>query len=254
MAARRGRRALIVLLVLVVVLVGLFVAVDRVAVYAAEATIAKQAEQELADRNISAPHHPKVSIAGFPFLTQVARGRYDKITIEVADPSSSGIAIDDLLIVATGVHADTGALLDGTGDVTADRVTGTARIGWDSVADLIDLSGFGGGGATVTALSDGRVQITAPIEVDGLNTDVTATGSFELADSSVRVKIDKIDAGEGDVPPALQRLMTAVERELSFTIRVPRLPYDLKLVKATARPDGVMVTAAASDVPLRSGG
>src|SRR5215468_4780102 len=149
MAAGRGRRVTVVLVVLVVVLGGLLVVADRVAAYAAERTVARQAKQELAAQQISAAQDPIVHVAGVPFLTQVARGRYQKITIDVVRPSAQGVTLDDLFVVATGVNASTAALLHGTGEITADTVTGTARLDWDSATKLIDLSQYGGTGATV---------------------------------------------------------------------------------------------------------
>src|SRR5437588_11571469 len=141
MAASRGRKIWIVLLILVVVLGGLFVAGDRIAAYAAERTIASQAKKELAARNITSPSDPTVAVRGFPLLTQGARGRYDKITIHVDHPSSQGVALDALDVTARGVNASTDALMNGTGQITADDVSGTTSLGWDGVNKLINSFG-----------------------------------------------------------------------------------------------------------------
>ncbi|OLB65338.1 MAG: hypothetical protein AUI10_07250 [Actinobacteria bacterium 13_2_20CM_2_72_6] len=148
MAASRGRKIWIVLLILVVVLGGLFVASDRIAAYAAERTIASQTKKELVARDITSPSDPTVAVGGFPFLTQVARGRYDKITIHVDHPTSQGVTLDALDITAKGVNASTDALMNGTGQITADDVSGTTSLGWDAVNKLMKTSGFGGSGAT----------------------------------------------------------------------------------------------------------
>src|SRR5438034_344800 len=152
MAASRGRRVGISLIVVLVVLVGLFVAIDRVAAFAAERTIADQAKKELAARNITSPSDPTVSVSGFPFLTQVARGRYDQITIHIDHPSSQGVTLDVLDVTARGVNASTSALMNGTGQITADAVTGTTSLGWDGVDKLMNTSGVGGAKATASAL------------------------------------------------------------------------------------------------------
>ncbi|TML33547.1 MAG: DUF2993 domain-containing protein, partial [Actinobacteria bacterium] len=117
---RRGGRLMVGLLVVVVVLAGLLVASDRIAAYAAERTIATQAKKELAAREITTPTEPKVSVGGFPFLTQVAKGRYDRITIHLDHPSSQGVTLDVLDVTATGVNASTSAIVNGTGSITAD--------------------------------------------------------------------------------------------------------------------------------------
>ena len=58
MAAGRGRRVWIALVIVLIVLGGLFVAADRIAAFAAERTIADQAKKELVARNITSPSDP----------------------------------------------------------------------------------------------------------------------------------------------------------------------------------------------------
>src|SRR2546430_5374974 len=176
MAASRGRKIWIVLLILVVVLGGLFVASDRIAAYAAERTIASQTKKELVARDITSPSDPTVAVGGFPFLTQVARGRYDKITIHVDHPTSQGVTLDALDITAKGVNASTDALMNGTGQITADDVSGTTSLGWDGVNKLMKTSGFGGSGAPPSALPDGRGRGKEPGSLAGILTPLGRHG------------------------------------------------------------------------------
>ena len=254
MAAGRGRRITIVLVVLVVLLGGLLVVGDRVAAYAAERTVAREAKQELAAQQISAAQDPVVHVSGFPFLTQVARGRYQKITIDVVKPSSQGVTLDDLFVVATGVNAGTSALLNGTGQITADNVTGTARLNWASATKLIDLSQYGGTGATVSALPDGEVQIKAPVSVGSVSATLIATGTIEIADDAAKVHINKVNVAGGGIPAVLQQVLGAITQQLSFTVKIPPLPYHLKVKSVQARSEGVTVTAAATGVPISGQG
>jgi LmeA-like phospholipid-binding len=256
MAAGRGRRVTIVLVVLVVLVGGLLVAADRVAAYAAERTVARQAKQELAAQQITSPTDPVVHVAGVPFLTQVVRGRYEKITIDVVQPSAQGITLDDLFVVATGVNASTGALLNGTGQITADNVTGTARLDWQSATKLIDLSQYGGTGATVSALPDGQVQIKAPVSVGSVSATLIATGTIEIAgdSDSAKVHITKVDVAGGGIPSVLQQMIGAITQQLSFTVKIPPLPYHLKVKSVQARPEGVTITAVATGVPISGQG
>jgi len=214
MAAGRGRRITILLVVLLVLVGGLLVAADRVAAYAAERTVAREAKQELASQQISEAQDPTVRVYGFPFLTQVARGKYQKITIDMVKPSAQGVTLDDLFVVATGVNASTGALLHGTGEITADTVTGTARLNWDSATKLIDLSQYGGTGATVSALPDGQVQIKAPVSVGSVSATLIATGTIEIVDANARVHVNKVDVAGGGIPPAVQQVLGGIARQL----------------------------------------
>src|SRR6266511_1245091 len=100
MAASRGRKVGMTLIILLVALSGLFVASDRLAAYAAERTIAAQAKKELVVRDITSPTDPKVAVDGFPFLTQVARGRYEIIIIHVDRPTSHRLSLEALTVAA----------------------------------------------------------------------------------------------------------------------------------------------------------
>jgi hypothetical protein len=254
MAAGRGRKVTIVLVVLFVIVGGLLVAGDRVAAYAAERTVAREAKQELAAQQISAAQDPIVHVSGFPFLTQVARGRYEKITIDVVKPSAQGVTLDDLFVVATGVNASTDALLNGTGQITADNVTGTARLDWESATKLIDLSQYGGTGATVSALPDGQVQIKAPVTVGTVSSTLIATGTIEIADDAAKVHVNKVSVAGGGIPAVVQQVLGAITQQLSFTVKIPPLPYHLKVRSVQARPEGVTITAAATGVPISGQG
>jgi LmeA-like phospholipid-binding len=250
MAASRGRRVTIVLVVLVLAVGGLLLASDRIAAYAAERTIASQAKKELAARDITTPSEPTVDVGGFPFLTQVARGKYDRITIRLDRPTSQGITLDGLDVVATGVNAATSTLVNGTGTVTADDVTGTANLNWAAVNKLMNTTGFGGASATASALPDGEVQVRVPVSMASVSTTVVATGTVEIGPGVVHVKINKVATEGGTIPPVISGLIGSIKRSLSVDVKIPQLPYNLQVRTVKATPDGLSVTANAVNVPI----
>jgi DUF2993 family protein len=237
-------------LVAVVVLAGLFVASDRIAAYAAEQTIAAQAKKELAAREITTPTDPEVKVAGFPFLTQVARGKYDKITIHLDRPASQGVTLDVLDVTATGVNASTSALVNGTGTITADDVNGLATLNWDAVSKLMNARGFGGANARASALPDGQVQVRVPVSVAGIATTIVATGTLAIGTGLVHVVINNVTTEGGDIPAAISRLIGRIKQSLSIDVKIPPLPYNLQLRTVRATPQGLTVTAVAVNVPL----
>jgi hypothetical protein len=253
MAAGRGRKASLVLVILLVVLVGVFIAADRVAAFAAERTVASQVKKQMTAENISSPSDPKVDVTGFPFLTQVARGRYNKIKIDVPRPTTQGVTLDDFSAVATGINASTSALLNGNGDVTADNVSGTARLSWASVTKLID-SAEGIQGVTVSPLSGGQIQVKGPVKVLDLSTTVVATGTIKIVGDAVKVNITKVNLDGGDLPPILGQVLSLLKEQLSVTIAIPALPYHLKIHDVRTATDGVTVTAVGTNVPLAGKG
>src|SRR5262245_10138689 len=105
---RKRRRGLTVLLILLFVLVVIALVADRTAAYAAARTIADQAQQQMASQHIHTTEKPTVSVDGFPFLTQVAAGKYKKVVIHSKHLTSSdypGVVLDRLDVTATGINA-----------------------------------------------------------------------------------------------------------------------------------------------------
>lgn len=243
----RGGKVTTVVAVLVAIAGGGLIVGDRIAAGVAERRIGAQAQQELAARDITTAQAPKVTIGGFPFLTQVLAGRYDKITIVVDRPTSRGVTLDRLDVVALGVNAPAGSVLHGGGRITADQVTGTASLGWGSVLKLIDLSGYVAAGATASAQPDGLVRITAPVTALGRSITITATGNLSVSEGKVQLAIRQV-SHDGTLPPIAEQLLTRFKR--TFAVDIPPLPYHLVVRSAQAGPAGLLVTAAAQDVPI----
>jgi hypothetical protein len=54
--------------------------------------------------------------------------------------------------------------------------------------------------------------------------------------------------------PLVRNLVDNYVKRLAYDLKVPALPLGLKVQKVEPRPEGLVVTAGASDVPLNSGG
>lgn len=247
---RRRGRVLTAFTVVFLLLAGLFIVADRVASYAAERTIATQVKKELAAREITTPAEPVVGVGGFPFLTQVARGKYDRITIHLDRPASQGVALDSLDVTATGVNASTSAIVNGTGTITADDINGLATINWAAVSKLMNATGFGGTNATASALPDGQVQVRVPVSISNLSTTIVATGTLTVGNGVAHVNIVKVTTEGGDIPQVISNMIGSIKQDLSVDVRIPRLPYDLQVRSVKATPQGLTVTAVAQNVPL----
>ncbi len=145
---RSGRRWLIWVVVIVVVLVGL----DFGARAYAESEIASQIKSQ------GFPAKPGVSIAGFPFLTQVAARDMHQITISSSDIKTGPVTITSLNVVAENVKINSS--FNGG---TAESVHGTALVSLGAIGDALSaagpLAGFlGGGGLKVTSPADNVVK------------------------------------------------------------------------------------------------
>jgi hypothetical protein len=241
---------MVVLVVLAVALVGLLVIADRVAAYAAERAVAGQARTQLASRQVTMPSDPKVTVGGFPFLTQVLRGVYDKVTIDLTKPTIQGVTLLELDVTARGVHATTQTIMSGSGTVTADHVDGVARIGWDQIPKLLDQAGLTGTNIQVTANDSGQIVVTEPVKLGGIDVTVVATGSLVVSGTDVSLKVSHVDVRGQNIPALVKELANKFGTAITGKVKIPALPYSLKVQSVQTVPSGLTVTAVALNVPL----
>jgi hypothetical protein len=252
-ARRRGAKAAIVLLVLLLILGVALVIADRVAAGAAEDQIAAQAKKELVAREVTTASDPKVDIAGFPFLWQVIDGKYEKITIDIERPKINNVQLENLRIVASTVRAEAQAVLNGTGDVVADQISGTASITWDSVRPLLQLAGVPSGidpSKLDLQVVDNKIQLKVPLTVNGFSLTLTAKGTLVVDAGKVIVRLDEVDSDVGSVPQLVQNLIKQYQDRLSVTVRIPAMPYKLVVNKVETSSSGVTMIATAANVKL----
>lgn len=249
---RWGRRVLITLIVLLVLVGMVLFVVDRFGASYAERRIADRVAQEVAE-NKATSAAPDVTIGGVPFVTQVLAGRYKEITILLRDfkgPAGQGrtVTMPLLDIRAKDVRAPLNTIRSGNGDIVATTVTGAATIDYAQVAALIGQQGL------TLKEQDGKVVGTAPLEVLGQTFILSGTGEITVKGDVVQVRIKGLTAAGLPAVPLVQNLITAYAERLSLDLRVPKLPLGLAVSKIEPRPEGFVVTAQASEVPLNSGG
>lgn len=245
----RGRKTAIVLVILVVILGGLLVAADRIGLYVAESTLADQAAAEMKARSITSASPPEVDIAGFPFLTQVVAGTYDQVTIAIKAPEAGTVRLEELTVVATGVHAPLEVVTSQQGQVVADRVTGSTRMSWDSLSSLLDLAGLPGLDASTVQLTvvDNQVRLKLPVAVLGQHATIVVTGALTVAGGKVKLDVAEVGVEGDQVPPGVA---TQYRQKLSAEFAVPALPYALTVDKVQTTSSGIVLTASAENVVL----
>lgn len=240
-------RALRILLIITVILGGLFVAADRLAVHFAEGEVADRLKTQ---EGLTTT--PSVDIKGFPFLTQVAGGELDDVQVGMddyeADTGTAGgtIRIDGLKADMKGV-----AFSGDYSSATADTASGTASIAYDQLlkaakSQETDL-GFGVT-AKVAGLSDGgNGKIKVAIKLSGtLDQTVSVLGTVTVVDGdTVRVRADSIPSfGNITLADADVRSLTDFEQ------KIEGLPGGIQLDKVEAGASGVEITVKGSNVKL----
>ncbi|MFE7758489.1 DUF2993 domain-containing protein [Streptomyces sp. NPDC057418] len=228
-------RALRILLIIAVVLGGVFVAVDRAAVYFAESEAESRVRFGGAQTGST-----EVSIKGFPFLTQVAGSELDQVDVTVKDIEASAAGRS---IRISEVRAQLRQVTLGAGytSATASRATGTAVI---SYADLTEAADDG---ITVAYGGSGKVKVTGSVEIPLMGKAVTRSvlSTVTLADGdTVKVRADEVP-GEGI--PGLEEL---VRKKTDFQREISGLPQGLKLEKIEVTPGGLEISMAGSGIAL----
>jgi hypothetical protein len=243
---------LITLLVLLLLLVGLLVIADRVATGVAERAIADQVSQEIAKQDAqSSP--PEVEVAGFPFLTQVLDGKYERISIRLTDVRGSvrgdALALPTLDVDARNVRASLETLRTQQGDVVAETVDGTGTVTYESLAQLLDRPGLALGER------DGRLTVTAPVDILGQKLTVAGTADVSVGkENQVSLRFNDLDAEGLPNIPLARTLLNNYAKGISIDVPLPELPFQLSLREVKPLPQGLAVTAAAKDVPINSVG
>ncbi|MFH8490861.1 DUF2993 domain-containing protein [Streptomyces longisporoflavus] len=246
------KRAVRILLIVVVILGGLFVAADRLAVGFAED---EAAEKLRTSEGLS--QTPDVSIKGFPFLTQVAGGTLDDVEIGIEDydatSGSDKIRIADLNARMKGVEF--------SGDyssATADEATGTALISYDELlkqaqGEPVELP-LGATGKVVGLSDGGGNKIKVEVEV--------SKGGAKLPKpvhvmSSVRVENDTIKVNADDIPKKFEVMGVSIPlpegmvRDVTdFEEKVTGLPGGIKIDEVRPAKDGVEISVKGTNVKL----
>ena len=250
---RWGRRLLITFLVLLVFVVVVLAVVDRFAASYAERVISDRVAEQVAAQKATSDK-PDVTIDGVPFLTQVVKGEYQEIKIELRNFSGQvgnreTIRMPLLDVRAKDVRAPLDTLRTGQGDIVASTVTGAGTVDYATLAQLTDDKGVKLGE------KDGKLAVTAPLQVLGQTVTINGTANLEVADGNVvRVRFDQVTA-EGLPDNALVRqVLSNYAKQISVDLRVPELPLKLVVQKVQPTPAGLKVTAGAKEVPLSADG
>ncbi|WP_189834447.1 LmeA family phospholipid-binding protein [Streptomyces zaomyceticus] len=225
-------RALRILLIVAVVLGGVLVGIDRLAVAYAESEAAGRVKLSSARSEAI-----EVDIKGFPFLTQVVDKRFDEVDVKATGVTATAgdkrIRVGELTVALRDVTV--------TGDwagAKAGSASGTALI---SYADLTAASDRE---ATVAYGGNGKVKVTGGVTVMGRTLTRTVLSTVTVVNGdTIRVRADEVP-GEGI--PGIEELV----RERTDFERPIGVIAGMKVEKVEPRPDGLAVTVAGKDVVL----
>lgn len=219
------------LLIALIVLAALFVAVDRIAVVVAQ--------NQISGRIAAAyglPGKPDVTIAGFPFLTQVLRGDYGRIDVSVSKVAAGGATLRQLRAHFRDVHASLSQVLGkGSSTITADRAAGNAIVPFTAIDRRLP------GGLRVRP--DGKdLTVAGTLTYRGVRIQLNAT--LSLSATSEGISVTPVHVND----PGLGLLPQAVYSQLGIVLPLSTLPLHLHLTSVLVTPGGLQIGAAARHV------
>jgi hypothetical protein len=224
-----------VLIVIAVLLIGGLIAADRIGVMVAQNEIGRKVAQQ---NNL--PETPKVSIHGFPFLTQAIGGTYDRIDVNVGDYTTpENITVHDLKIQLSGLHASLGDVINNnTSNITADTGTASAIIPFDVIQKRAPSS------VKSISASGSDLQVKGTFSVAGfIRTPLTITARLATTAKGIAVTPDTVQGATGpSIPVGL------LQQTLTFVVPVSNLPIGSRISQIEVTPTGVRVAATANNV------
>lgn len=220
---RRGLKALIWVISVLVLLVGLD--------FGAKAFAESQAATQIQKQGF--PKKPSVSIAGFPFLTQVISRNFHQVTISSSDIPEGPVKITSLDVVAHNVK-----LKSNFKSGTAGPVDGTILISLGAIGGFLKdagpLAGFlgGGSGGGLKIVAHGSNEVQAHLNViEGV---VNANATWRVMSTGPNAITLHLVSSNG-LPPQLL--------DAAKNVRIPlkRLPAGLQLTGKISSSSGGIV-------------
>jgi LmeA-like phospholipid-binding len=222
-------RALRITLITLLVLGGLFVGADRLALKLAEDRTAEEIKSSQNVRDVS------VSFGGFPFLTQLAARNLDSFEARLsgvtATTGQGGLRVDELDIRARGLR-----LASDYRPTVAERATGTVRLSYQALSEAtgenvrVEYGGEAEGG-------ESKVKVRVPV----LEHPITSTVSVRGGDT-IRLRADTVP-GSGTAD-----LENRIRGRIDYTRRIDELPDGVRMEEIEATRRGVDVRFSGTNV------
>lgn len=228
------RRAVVGLLVVVLLGAVTVVGVDRYLLARTE----RQVVADLAAAGLTLSPDAEVDIAGFPFLTQVWRGRVDDAALTASAATIESLDLTDVTVRARGIGT--------AAPSTVEDLTVAATAPAATLTEAVARSPLGDQGFDVTiGIADGKVL--ASTTVLGLPVEVRLEPEPHLREIGLGISgitVAGVTLSAADLPRPL--------RDALAEVRVPLtgMPEGLEITGVEVLDDGLRVTLVGSDVVL----
>ncbi|MBB6173901.1 hypothetical protein HNR23_003961 [Nocardiopsis mwathae] len=224
------RKFLVFILIFLLVMI---VVADRGLHSAAQNEIAKRVSQQY-----EMASEPEVTIGGFPFLTQAIGGEYSEINIVTGAMTINDVNFDRLDITARDVEAPIADLMSEP-SVVARSADATVMLPYSELQSRLPQG-------IVIENQDGKPRMSGDLALPGgISEEVSADLEVSIDGDVINVTPRNVQIRELPID-----LGPVVEERLTVGFQVPPMPFDLQVTEIEALPNGVQVSAHATDVRL----
>jgi len=223
-----------VLLLVLVVLVLLVVAADRVAQSVAENRVSVRLKTVLGTATA-----PQVDISGFPFLTQLARRSFSSVRV-VADGVRPQGSTTTVKHIDLRLHDVTSS--DNFATSTAKRVTGTATLDYAAVRALT--------GQPLAYAPPDQLEVSSPTTLMGVPVTAKVVGrpTVDRAQQTLSLADPQLSVAGFDIPQGTaQALLASVVKPAP----IRNVPFGLQVSDVEAHSEGLSVGLAGDQVAFR---
>jgi LmeA-like phospholipid-binding len=194
---------------------------------------------EKIEQQASLTSKPDVSIAGFPFLTQVAAKKFSKVGIKISNLTAGPVTITSINATASNIRIKSFAFSSGT----IGSLSGTALISFGSLGNTL-ASQFGPLGALLNGAGL-RLTDAGPDEVQATLNLLVTSGSAtwritQLGGNRLNVHL----VSSSGLPSSLLGSIQDV------TLQIPSLPLGLTISNISVTPSGVVGQVKGQNVPF----
>jgi hypothetical protein len=208
----------------------LLVVADRVGVYVAE-----QAAGDMLESSQHLDSRPDVDIAGFPFLTQLVAGNFDKITV-TADDVPVGRRLHLLVISRLQVVLHELSVSRDFDSVHADTASATAIATFGELGKTL--------GVDLSYAGSGRIKATKTVTVAGASAEATVTTRPMLADGTLSFSGTSVD----NAGPLSRAAVASLEQIFQLVIPLQNMPFNVHVQALEVGEDGVTLELTGRDL------
>lgn len=187
---------------------------------------------------------PDVQVTGLPFLTQALSGSYDRVVVQASDVPAGGLRLSRLEVELVEARVPLSEALSGNvTEVPISSLTAQALVTYDEISQRYEDRDL------VVEPEGDRLRVSGTLSGFGRTVAVEALSRVEVVDGQFRVTAEQIRFGDEG---AERELPQDLRLQVDLQVPVEDLPYGLVVTGVDVRPDGVVLSAQAQDVLLRS--